>query len=83
MHYVKYYFNESLNYKEQSTMTQIKKQERNKLYFTLLMDGVVTVKQEYWGTHAETGLDNLKVRMIMKNLTSNGHVDYVFNWLAK
>ena len=61
-------------------MTHIKKQERNKLYFALLMDGVLSVKQEYWGTHADTGLDNLKVRIIMKNMESKGLVDVVFNW---
>ena len=61
-------------------MTHIKKQERNKLYFTLLMDGVLSVKQEFWGVHADTGLENLKVRMILKYLHSNGHVDVVFNW---
>ena len=63
-------------------MTHIKKQERNKLYFALLMDGVLSVKQEYWGVHPDTGLDNLKVRILMKYLQSNGYVDVVFNWLA-
>ena len=63
-------------------MTHIKKQERNKLYFALLMDGVLSVKQETWGIHADTGIENLKVRMLMKYLQSNGHVDVVFNWCA-
>ena len=63
-------------------MTHIKKQERNKLYFALLMDGVLSVKQEYWGVHPDTGLDNLKVRILMKYLESNGYVDVVFNWLT-
>ena len=61
-------------------MTHIKKQERNKLYFALLMDGVLSVKQEYWGIHPDTGLDNVKVRILMKYLESNGYVDVVFNW---
>ena len=64
-------------------MTHITKQERNKLYFTLLMDGVISVKQENFGTHADTGLANLKVLMLMKYLQSNGHVEVVFNWYGK
>ena len=61
-------------------MTHIKKQERNKLYFALLMDGVLSVKQENWGIHTDTGIEVLKVRMLLKYLQSNGHVDVVFNW---
>ena len=64
-------------------MTHIKKQERNKLYFTLLMDGVISAKQENFGIHADTGLENLKVLMLMKYLLSNGHVEVIFNWLVK
>ena len=61
-------------------MTHIKKQERNKLYFTLLMDGVISAKQENFGLHPDTGLENLKVLMMLKFLLSNGHVDVIFNW---
>ena len=63
-------------------MTHIKKQERNKLYFTLLMDGVISAKQENFGIHVDTGLENLKVLMLMKYLLSNGHVEVIFNWSA-
>ena len=64
-------------------MTHIKKQEKNTLYFNLLMEGVLSVKQEFFGIHPETKLDNLKVRMMMKYLESNGYVDVVFNWFIK
>lgn len=61
-------------------MVHIKKDERNKILFTLLMDGVVTVKKEFDGKHADTGVDNLKVWMLTRSLHSKGHVDVVFSW---
>ena len=61
-------------------MVHIKKDERNKILFTLLMDGVLTVKKEFDGKHNDTGIDNLKVWMLTRSLHSKGHVDVVFSW---
>ena len=61
-------------------MTHIRKQEKNKIFYTLLMDGVISAKQEYWGTHQDTNLENAKVLILLKTLHSKGYVDVVFNW---
>lgn len=62
-------------------MVHVKKAERNKLLFTLLMDGVLTVKKEFHGAHPDTQVDNLKVWMLLRSLHSKGYVDVVFSWL--
>ncbi len=61
-------------------MVHIKKAERNKLLFSLLMDGVLTVKKEFHGPHPDTQVDNLKVWMLMRSLHSKGYIDVVFSW---
>lgn len=61
-------------------MVHVKKAERNKLLFTLLMDGVLTVKKEFHGPHPDTQVDNLKVWMLLRSLHSKGYVDVVFSW---
>jgi hypothetical protein len=61
-------------------MVHIKKAEKNKLLFTLLMDGVLTVKKEWQGSHPDTQVDNLKVWMLMRTLHSKGYVDVIFSW---
>ena len=63
-------------------MVHVKKAERNKLLFTLLMDGVLTVKKEFHGAHPDTLVDNLKVWMLLRSLHSKGYVDVVFSWLV-
>ncbi len=64
-------------------MVHVKKAERNKLLFTLLMDGVLAVKKEFHGAHPDTQVDNLKVWMLLRSLHSKGYVDVVFSWLDK
>lgn len=61
-------------------MVHIKKDERNKILFTLLMDGVLAVKKEFDGKHLDTGVDNLKVWMLTRSLHSKGYIDVVFSW---
>lgn len=61
-------------------MVHIRKGERNKLLYTLLMDGVLSVKKEFHGTHQDTGVDNLKVWMLLRSLHSKGYVDVIFSW---
>lgn len=44
------------------------------------MDGVITLKHEMQGIHQDTGLENLKVWIMLKTLKSKGFVDLVFSW---
>ena len=44
------------------------------------MDGVVCIKKEFFGTHIDTGIDNLKVWMLLRSLQSKGYLEVIFSW---
>lgn len=61
-------------------MVHIKKNERNQILFSLLKDGVICVKKEFIGVHEDTGVENLKVWMLCRSLTSKGYLEVTFSW---
>ena len=61
-------------------MVHIYREERNKIMYGLLMDGVLCVKKEFFGTHEDSGVDNLKVWVLMRSLHSKGYLDVIFSW---
>ncbi len=58
----------------------IKKAEKNKILYTLLMDGVLCLKKEFEGIHRDTKVDNLKVWMLARSLHSKGYLEVIFSW---
>ena len=61
-------------------MVHIFREERNKILYTLLLDGVLCLKKEFHGEHRDTGVDNLKVWMLVRSLQSKGYVEVLFSW---
>ena len=61
-------------------MVLITREERNKIFYSILMDGVITVKKEFGIEHAYIKVDNLKVWMLCKHLKSKEFLHEVFNW---
>jgi small subunit ribosomal protein S10e len=62
-------------------MVQIKRENRRKVYEYLLNEGVIVVKKDFMlPVHAETGIKNLEVWMLMRSMKDKDLVELVFSW---
>ncbi|CAD8058751.1 unnamed protein product (macronuclear) [Paramecium tetraurelia] len=62
-------------------MVQVKRQDRRKVYEYLLLEGVIVIKKDMaLPLHAETGVKNLEVWMLLRSLRDKKLVDLVFSW---
>ena len=62
-------------------MVLISREEKRKVYEYLLEEGVIVVRKDFnLPEHADTGVKNLKVWMMLRTLHSKDLVELVFNW---
>ena len=62
-------------------MVLVSNQQRRAVFEYLLREGVTVVKKDsYLPTHAQIGIQNLIVQMIVKSLKSRGYLNEVYNW---
>ena len=62
-------------------MVLVSRADRRVVFEYLLREGVTVVKKDsYLPQHAQIGISNLIVQMIVKSLKSRGYLNEVYNW---
>ena len=62
-------------------MVLVSREDKRKVYEYLLEEGVIVIKKDFnLPEHSDTGVQNLKVWMLLRTLHSKDMVELVFNW---
>ena len=61
-------------------MVQISKGEKTRILYSLLMDGVITIKKEFDTNHPELDIANIKIWVMLRKMKCQNYVTLTYNW---